>query len=44
MAKFVKQVLTDRMGGKRPSVARAVAAAAAVGAASAGLTYRVLRG
>ena len=44
MAGFVKQVVTDRMGGKKPSVFRAVAAAGAVGVAAAGLTYRVLRG
>jgi hypothetical protein len=44
MAGFVKNVVTDRMGGKKPSVFRAVAAAGAVGVAAAGLTYRVLRG
>jgi len=44
MTSFVKKVLAERMGGKRPSAVRAVATAGAVGAAAAGITYRVLRG
>jgi hypothetical protein len=41
--KMLKRVLTDRIGGKRPSVPRTIAAAATVGAAAAGITYKVLR-
>jgi hypothetical protein len=41
--KMVKRVLADRIGGKRPSAPRAIAAAAAVGAAAAGITYKVIR-
>jgi hypothetical protein len=40
---MVKRVLADRIGGTRPSVPRAIAAAAAVGAAAAGITYKLLR-
>jgi hypothetical protein len=41
---FIKDVLADRFGGKRPNPARAIAAAAAAGLTAAGITYRVLRG
>jgi hypothetical protein len=44
MAGMVKRVLAERAGGKRPSVPRAIATAAALGVAAAGITYRVLRG
>ena len=44
MSGIVKRALSERLGGKRPSVFRAVAAATAVGAVAAGVTYRVLRG
>jgi hypothetical protein len=43
MAGFVRSVVAERIGGKRPSPLRAAAAAAAAGAAAAGITYRVLR-
>jgi hypothetical protein len=42
-AQMLKRVLTERIGGKRPSAPRAIAAAATVGAAAAGITYKVLR-
>jgi len=44
MTGFVKRVVADRIGGKRPAAARAMIVSAAAGAAAAGLTYRVLRG
>ena len=44
MSSIVKRVLAERAGGKRPSIPGAIVAAGAVGAAAAGLTYRVLRG
>ena len=44
MSDFVKRVAADRLGGSRPSPARAMIAAAAVGIAATGLTYRLLRG
>jgi hypothetical protein len=44
MSGFVKRTAFDRVHGKRPTPVRAMIAAAAVGAAAAGLTYRVLRG
>jgi hypothetical protein len=44
MSGFIKNVIADRVGGKRPSPVRAVAAAAAAGVAAAGITYKVLRG
>jgi hypothetical protein len=37
------RAFTDRIGGKRPSSARALVAAATAGVAAAGITYRVLR-
>jgi hypothetical protein len=43
MTGFVKRVAADRMTGNRPSPVRAMLAAAAVGAAATGLTYRLLR-
>lgn len=42
--KMVKRVLADRARGKRASVPQALVTAAALGAAAAGLTYKVLRG
>jgi hypothetical protein len=44
MTGIVKRVVAERIGGKRPSPVRAIVAAAAAGAAAAGITYRVLRG
>ena len=44
MSGIVKRALSERLGGKRPPVARAIVAAAAAGAVAAGVTYRVLRG
>lgn len=44
MKGIVKRAVADRIGGERPSVPRAVVAAAAVGAVAAGVTYRALRG
>ena len=44
MSGIIKRAVADRVGGKRPSAPRAIVAAAAAGAAAAGLTYRVLRG
>jgi hypothetical protein len=44
MSGFVKRVVAERIGGKRASPPRAIAAAALVGAVAAGITYRVLRG
>jgi hypothetical protein len=43
MSAFVKQVVADRIGGNKPSPFRAIAAAAVVGAAAAGITYKALR-
>jgi hypothetical protein len=43
MKEFVQRVVADRVAGGRPSPARAVIAATAVGVAVAGATYRVLR-
>jgi hypothetical protein len=43
MSGFVKRVAADRLGGSRPSPARAIVTAATVGAAAAGFTYRLLR-
>jgi hypothetical protein len=40
----LKRAVGERMGGSRPSMWRALGAAAVVGAAAAGITYRVLRG
>jgi hypothetical protein len=44
MTGMVKRVLTERARGKQPSAPRAMVAAAALGVAAAGITYRVLRG
>ena len=41
---FLKRVAADRMAGERPSAPRATAAAIAAGAATALITYRLLRG
>jgi hypothetical protein len=43
MKQLLKGVAAERAVGGRPSVVRAVAAASLVGAAAAGVTYRVLR-
>ena len=43
MRAFLQHVALDRIQGKRPSAVRAVTAAAAVGAAAGGITYKVLR-
>jgi hypothetical protein len=43
MTGFVQRVASERMKGNRPSPIRAMLAAAAVGAAATGLTYRLLR-
>ncbi|HKP90169.1 MAG TPA: hypothetical protein VJT75_09370 [Thermoleophilaceae bacterium] len=43
MTGFVKRLVAERIGGKRPSPFRAIAAATAAGAAAAGITYRALR-
>jgi hypothetical protein len=43
MAGFVKGALAKRMAGDRPSPVRAALVAVAVGAATAVLTYRVMR-
>jgi hypothetical protein len=42
--KMLKGVLLDRAKGKRASAPKAIVTAAALGAAAAGITYRVLRG
>jgi len=41
---MVVRALSDRARGKRSSPVKAIAAAAGVGMAAAGLTYKVLRG
>ncbi|HKF79684.1 MAG TPA: hypothetical protein VKB17_02535 [Thermoleophilaceae bacterium] len=43
MSGFVKRVAMERMSGGRPGPGRAILTAAAVGAAAAGVTYRLLR-
>jgi hypothetical protein len=43
MMDFVKRTVADRIGGKRPSPFRAIAAAAVVGGVAAGVTYKALR-
>jgi hypothetical protein len=43
MAGFVKGALAKRMAGARPAPGRAALVAVAVGAATAVLTYRVMR-
>ena len=43
MKEFIKRVAAERATGSRPSPVRAVLAAGAVGAAAAGITYRLLR-
>ena len=40
---MIKRAVAERLGGGRPSPARALAAAAVAGVAAAGVTYRVLR-
>lgn len=44
MTGMVKRAVAERIGGKRPPLARAIVTAAAAGVAVAGITYRVLRG
>jgi hypothetical protein len=44
MSGVIKQAFSDRIGGKRPSPVRALAAATVAGVAAAGITYKVLRG
>jgi hypothetical protein len=43
MKGLLKRVSVERAMGDHPSVPRAIAAATVVGAAAAGLTYRILR-
>jgi hypothetical protein len=43
MAGFVKEALAKRMAGDRPSPVRAALVAVVAGAATAVLTYRVMR-
>ena len=43
MAGFVKDAVTERLGGDRPSPLKASLAAIVAGAAAAMLTYKVLR-
>jgi hypothetical protein len=43
MKQLLKGVAADRGSGGRPSMFRAAAAATMIGAAAAGVTYRVLR-
>jgi hypothetical protein len=43
MTGFVQRVASERMKGNQPSPIRAMLAAAAVGVAATGLTYRLLR-
>jgi hypothetical protein len=43
MAGVVKDAIAKRVSGDRPSPIRAAVAAAAVGAATAAITYRALR-
>jgi hypothetical protein len=43
MAAFLKHVVMDRVGGKRPAPPRAIGAAAVVGTTAGVLTYRLLR-
>jgi hypothetical protein len=42
MSGFLKRVAEQRLAGERPAPARAVIAGAALGAAAAGVTYRLL--
>jgi hypothetical protein len=44
MGDFLKRAALDRMGGDKASAPRAALVATVAGAASAVLTYRVLRG
>jgi hypothetical protein len=43
MSAFVQRVALDRAKGRRPSVPRAMVAAAATGVAVASITYKLLR-
>lgn len=43
MKAFLQRIAVDRARGKRPGPGRAIVAAAVAGAATAGLTYKVLR-
>jgi hypothetical protein len=44
MSGFVKRVVAQRIGGKRASPPRAIAAAALVGVVAGGITYRAAAG
>jgi hypothetical protein len=44
MGGFLKRVAAERASGGRPSMVRAIAAAAAAGVAAAAITYKLLRG
>lgn len=44
MMGIVKRAIAQRISGDRPSPLRAIAAATVVGAATAVVTYRILRG
>lgn len=44
MTGIVKRAFADRITGKKPGPGRAITAAAAIGVAAAGITYKVLRG
>jgi hypothetical protein len=44
MKSIVKRAVAERLGGGRPSVPRAIVAAVVVGAVTAGVTYKALRG
>jgi hypothetical protein len=43
MGGFLRRVVIDRIGGKRPAPPRAIGAAVAVGTAAGAITYRLLR-
>jgi hypothetical protein len=43
MANTLQRLVAERVAGRRPSRVRAMVGAAAAGAASAALTYRLLR-
>jgi len=43
MREFITNIVAQRVGGDRPSVPRAAAAAVVAGAIAAGITYRILR-
>ena len=43
MGGFLKRVVGDRIGGKRPAPPRAIGAALVVGTTAGAITYRLLR-